>query len=89
MEPYRTEFKPSNQVKQTFQEECIMWITGRVLLRLEKGIKIPEAESWTDPSKHLENTAIGNLVFNELEASKSQIRMNELTSKMFFSFLFH
>ena len=40
----------TNQVKQTFQVECIVWITGRMLLRLEQGIKVPEAVSETETS---------------------------------------
>ena len=31
------------KVLLTFQKECIMWITGWVLLGLEQGIKVPEA----------------------------------------------
>jgi len=33
----------TNKVLLTFQKERIMWITSRVLLGLEQGIKVPEA----------------------------------------------
>ena len=42
----------ANQVKQAFQVDCIIQITGRMLLRQEQGVKVPEAVSDTETRVH-------------------------------------
>ena len=42
----------ANQVKQAFQVDCIIQITGRMLLRQVQGVKVPEAVSETETRVH-------------------------------------